>query len=306
MKNSILLFCLVFTSLFGQSQVMRSEVYDFSVGDYFGLEHKASTSSLPLLVVRNEMFHIISKVLSVTSDSVTYIAERQTYIPALPNGSGGATAPSYSIDTISFLYKQLNSPFSPLISGHTFGNSLNVFYENPTNECYNPYDSLIPSPLCINNSGQAINFGMEPYFNDSDTCAFEPYVSSYIAYSHAGGPYGGMSCQGDPTVPQYYISLKYVDHNGIACGTFPCFFVGVEENKQIQLTLFPNPTRGRLSLQGLEQIVACEVFTAEGKNVTDNITWNGMEVDVTKLSSGSYILKVMDASNKIGVARFVK
>jgi hypothetical protein len=97
-----------------------------------------------------------------------------------------------------------------------------------------------------------------------------------------------------------------VDHNGIACGTFPCFFVGVEENKQIQLTLFPNPTRGRLSLQGLEQIVACEVFTAEGKNVTDNITWNGMEVDVTKLSSGSYILKVMDASNKIGVARFVK
>lgn len=306
MKNLFFFLFGIAISFSSTAQLMRSEVYDFSVGDYFGLEHKSAYNGSPLYTVRHQMFHILSKQLSVTADSVNYIAERQTYIPALPNGSGGATAPSYSIDTISFLYKQLNSPFSPLISGHTFGNSLNVFYENPTNECYNPYDSLIPSPLCINNSGQAINFGMEPYFNDSDTCAFEPYVSSYIAYSHAGGPYGGMSCPGDPTVPQYYISLKYVDHNGVSCGTFPSFFVGVAENEQFQLTIFPNPTRGKLSLQGIKQIVACEVFTAEGKNVSDNITWNGIEVDVTKLSSGSFVLKVIDASNKIGVARFVK
>lgn len=306
MKNTILLFCLVFTSLFGQSQVMRSEVYDFSVGDYFGLEHKASTSSLPLLVVRNEMFHIISKVLSVTSDSVTYIAERQTYIPALPNGSGGSYPSSYSIDTITFSHVQLNSPYSPAIWDSVFGNNMQRFFESDTNDCYNPLDTLIPSPLCINNSGVAAHFGMFVNVNSMDSCGMEPYFSEYFAYSHAGGPYGGMSCPGDPTVPQYYISLKYVDHVGVACGEFPSFFVGVGENEQIQLTLFPNPTRGKLSLQGIEQIVACEVFTAEGKNVSDNITWNGIDVDVTKLSSGSYILKVIDASNKIGVARFVK
>lgn len=301
----IFLFGLTFT-LTSNAQLLRSEVYDFSIGDYFGLEHKSSNNGSPLYSVRYQMFHILSKQLSITADSVSYVAERQTYIPALPNGSGGATTPSYDIDTVSFLYKELNSPFSPLISNHTFGNSLNVFYENPTDECYNPFDSLMPSPLCINNSGQAVNFGMDPYFNDSDTCAFEPFVSSYFAYSHAGGPYGGVYNPGDPTTPQYFIDLNFVNHNGVACGNFPGFFVAVDEVNALELTVYPNPASTNLVVEGISSIATLNMRSSDGKDVSNKVNWNQLTIDVQQLSPGVYFLFVTDPSGKNGMIRFTK
>jgi hypothetical protein len=165
---------------------------------------------------------------------------------------------------------------------------------------------LIPSPLCINNSGQAAHFGMVVNVNSMDSCLLEPIVSDYVAYSHAGGPYGGQQCPGDPTIPAYSIDLIYVDHDGVTCGVFPSFFLGELENNQIQISIFPNPTAGKFSIQGIENILACEVFTTEGKNVSEKISWVGQEVDVSNLLSGSYLLKVTDAAKKNGVIRFLK
>jgi Secretion system C-terminal sorting domain len=307
MRNLFSFLFVVLFSFCSNAQLMRSEVYDFSVGDYFGLEHKAASgSSSSLLVVRNEMFHVLSKQLSITTDSVVYSVERQTYIPALPNGSGGTYPPIYTVDTITILHTQLNSPFSAGISDHVFGNILYMFYEDPTNECYSPFDTLIPSPLCINNSGQAVSFGMNPNLNGSDTCAIEPYISSYIAYSHAGGPYGGMECPGDLTVSQYLIHLKFVNHNGVACGEFPGFFVGLEDFTTLELALYPNPSETNLVIEGISSIATLILISSDGKDITRDVSWNQLTVNVEQLSSGIYYLLVSDPTGKCGTIRFTK
>lgn len=305
MKNYLLISLLFFIPYFGSAQLMRSEVYDFSVGDYFGLEHKTNpVGSSSMISVRYQMFHILTKQISVTTDSVTYTAQRQTYIPSLPDGSGGVTPSSYDLDTISFLHKNLNMPFSPNMWDHVFGNVATQFWDSDTNACYLSLDTLIPSPLCINNSGQANHFGM--HIADMDSCELEPLISDYYAYSHAGGPYGGKERPGDPTEQHFLVKLFYVVHEGVECGQFPDFFLNVKENQLLHLTAFPNPVQDKLIIRGVDEIRTGIVVSAEGKMVSDDLIRNGNELDVSRLKSGVYFLKITDQSGNFGVLRFVK
>lgn len=305
MKKHLLISLLFFISYFGSAQLMRSEVYDFSVGDYFGLEHKANPVGFSSMIsVRYQMFHILTKQVSVTTDSVTYTAQRQTYTPALPDGSGGAIPSSYDLDTISFIHKNLNMPFSPDIWDDVFGNSVTHFWDSDTNDCYLSLDTLIPSPLCINNSGQANHFGM--HISNMDSCELEPLISDYYAYSHAGGPYGGKERPGDPMEQHFLVKLFYVVHEGVECGQFPDFFLNVTENQLLHLRAFPNPVQDKLIIQGVYEICTSMVVSSEGKTVSDDLIRNGNELDVSRLKSGVYFLKITDQSGNFGVLRFVK
>lgn len=306
MKN-LLLSAVFFASTFiGFSQLMRSEVYDFSVGNYYGLKFRANASgSTTMYTVRYQLFHILSKQLSVTTDSVTYTAQRQTYIPPLPNGSGGAFPSSYSLDTVTFMHQSLNVAYSPEIFDNVFGNPVSHFWDTNTNECYTALDTLIPSPLCFNNSGQANHFGM--HLNIMDSCpTIEPYISDYYAYSHAGGPYGGKQNPGDPTVANYLVELFYVVHNGVECGQLPDFFLNTNENNQLVLNAYPNPVVDELIISGISGIKNCTVFTTEGKSASSQISWKDNVVEVSKLAPGVYFLQLEDNSGKSGIVKFMK
>ncbi len=284
---------------------MRSEVYDFTVGDYFGLENKATVPNSGMITVGYQMMHILAKQLSVTGDSVTYLAQRQTYIPALPNGSGGGTPPSYSIDTFAFMHRDLNTPFSPEIWEDVFGNNVTHFWDSDTNECYNSLDTLIPSPWCFNNSGQAYHFGM--HINDMDSCgSIEPLISDYYAYSHAGGPYGGKERPGDPTEQSFLVELFYVTHMGLECGQFPDFFLGLEQYDQLLIEVFPNPVCDKLTVQGVESIQRFSVTSLDGKMIDGLTLENDTVIDVTNLHNGIYFLHMKDYNGRNGTVRFVK
>jgi hypothetical protein len=306
MKN-LLLSAVFFASTFiGFSQLMRSEVYDFSVGNYYGLEFRANMSgSTTMYTVRYQLFHILSRQLSVTTDSVTYTAQRQTYIPPLPNGSGGATPASYAMDTITFMHQFLNVAYTPEIFDNVFGNTVSHFWDTNTNECYTALDTLIPSPLCLNNSGQANHFGM--HLNIMDSCpTIEPYISDYYAYSHAGGPYGGKQNPGDPTVANYLVELFFVVHNGVQCGQLPDFFLNTNENHQLVLHAYPNPVLNELIISGISEIKNCTVLTTEGKSASSQISWKDNVVEVSKLAPGVYFLQLEDNSGKSGMVKFMK
>lgn len=305
MKSQFLFSLFFLVSGFGSAQLMRSEVYDFSVGDYFGLEHKANpVGSSSMMSIRYQMFHILTKQVSATTDSVTYTAQRQTYVPALPDGSGGVTPSSYDMDTISFLHENLNMPFSPNMWDHVFGNVATQFWDSDTNECYLSLDTLIPSPLCISNSGQANHFCMQ--IATMDSCELEPLISDYYAYSHAGGPYGGKERPGDPMEQSLLLQLFYVVHNNVECGQFPDFFLNVAENQLLNLTVFPNPVQDKLMIQGVNEIRTSILFGSEGKMVSDNLIRNGNELDVSRLKPGVYFLQITDQTGKFGVVRFMK
>lgn len=306
MKN-LLLSAVFFASTFiGFSQLMRSEVYDFSIGNYYGLKFRSNTSgSTTMYTVRYQLFHILSRQLSVTTDSVTYTAQRQTYIPPLPNGSGGAFPSSYSLDTVTFMHQSLNVAYSPEIFDYVFGNPVSHFWDTNTNECYTALDTLIPSPLCFNNSGQANHFGM--HLNIMDSCpTVEPYISDYYAYSHAGGPYGGKQNPGDPSVTSYLVELFFVVHNGVECGQLPDFFLSTGENEQLVLSVYPNPVVDELTISGISGIKNCAVFTTEGRSVSSHVSWKDNVVEVSKLAPGVYFLQLEDNSGKSGIVKFMK
>ncbi|MDF3027713.1 MAG: hypothetical protein K0S23_2020 [Fluviicola sp.] len=306
MKNLLLSSILLFSSI-SFSQLMRSEVYDFSVGNYYGVVRKSNAPSSGIqspIISGYQMFHILTKQLSVTGDSVTYSAQRQSYIPALPNGSGGGTPPSYSIDTFTFIHTDLNTPFSPEIWDHVFGNTATHFWDADTNECYLSLDTLIPSPWCFNNSGQAYHFGMHP--DNIDSCDLESLISDYYAYSHAGGPYGGKQRPGDPTEFTILYELFYVVHNGIECGQFPDFFLGLGDYQQLSIEIYPNPVNDKLTIRGVESIQSFLVTTSDGKTVGEVTLENGTVIDVSNLQKGIYFLHLTDFSGRKGTIRFVK
>ena len=306
MKNLFLLTVFCISAFAAFAQLMRSEVYDFSVGNYYGLRFKANASgSTTMYTVRYQLFHILSRQLSVTTDSVTYVAQRQTYIPPLPNGSGGTTPASYDLDTITFMHQSLNEAYSPDLWDHVFGNTVSSFWDPNTNECYTPLDTLVPSPLCITNSGQANHFGM--HINIIDSCsAIEPFISDYYAYSHAGGPYGGMQNPGDPGIQNFLVELFFVVHNGVECGQLPDFFLNTSENNPLVLNVYPNPAVDELIVAGISGIKKCQILTTEGKSVSSRISWKDNVVAVSGLAPGIYFLQLEDHSGKSGMVKFMK
>ncbi|MNJ84057.1 hypothetical protein D3C87_14970 [compost metagenome] len=283
---------------------MRSEVYDFSIGDYFGLENKADGPNSGMMTVRYQMIHILTKELSVTGDSVTYSAQRQLYVPELPDGSGGTIPPSYSIDTFTFMHKQLNTPYSPEIWDDVFGNTVTQFWDSDTNECYNSMDTIIPSPLCINNSGQAYHFGM--HIHNMDSCSLEPYISDYYAYSHAGGPYGGFEQPGDPSHWSYLIDIFYVSHNGVACGQFPEFFLSTTELSVPTLTIYPNPASDVLNIEGLKTQSTARICELNGAVLRDKIPVINNQINIDFLQPGFYLLHLQGENSASFVRRFSK
>lgn len=304
MKNLLVSSILVFVSQFSFSQLMRSEVYDFTVGDYFGLKNKATDLNIGMITVRYQMIHILTKQLSVTGDSVTYSAQRQIYIPELPNGSGGGFPSSYSIDTFTFMHKQLNALYSPEIWDHVFGNTATQFWDADTNECYQSLDTLIPSPWCFNNSGQANHFGM--HLGNSDSCEIEPYWSDYYAYSHAGGPYGGKEHPGDPTEQSFLVELFYVVHNGVECGQFPDFFLGTSEFSVPTIVIYPNPVSDVLNLEGLKVQSNARICALNGAVLHDEIQVIDNRITLEFLPPGFYLLYLKSENGEAFVQRFTK
>ena len=69
------------------------------------------------------------------------------------------------------------------------------------------------------------------------------------------------------------------------------------------LTLYPNPTTGRLTVEADEEVIRVDVFDYTGRNVA---TFQGQTtLDLSRLASGLYTLRVT-LPERIEVRRVVK
>lgn len=301
-KSLIFLFCLfVFNGSY--SQLLRSEVYDFSIGDYYEIEHVSNQSGqLNDVVWKVQMYHILSKQLSLGGDTVTYSAQRQTYFPSIQ----GST-PSLEIDTIQFSHFNLNAFYSPTDYDLIFGNSFGTFWYDDTTGCYTQFTSLSNSNFCPGVINQQFNYRME--ISDWSSCISSQsllFLSDYKVYSHAGGPYGGKYFNEDPNFVKQLIQLNYVNHNGIECGSFPQYFLNLEEENQLNISISPNPCADQFSVTGIEAIKSFSIATSEGR-IVDNVTLDALNhFDVSKLTSGIYFLRLIDNQDKSGIVSFIR
>lgn len=303
MKKLLILSSSFFVLQVSYSQLLRSEIYDFSVGDYYEIEHVSNQAGQSNDVTwKLQTFHILGKQVSGGGDTVSYSAQRQTYFPSIQGSN-----PLLEIDTIQFSHFNLNAVYSPTDYDLTFGNSLGMFWYDDTTSCYTQFTSLSNASFCPGVINQQLNYRME--FNDWSSCISSQsplFVSDYKVYSHAGGPYGGKDDVGEPNYVKQLIHLSYVNHNGIECGTFPDYFLGLKEQNQLNISVFPNPAMDNLSVKGIDAIKSFSVTTSDGKSI-NNVSLDALNnLDVSKLTVGVYFLRLTDNQDKIGMVRFMK
>lgn len=301
MKKLLVILLSFFMFHLSYSQLLRSDVYNFAIGDYYGIKHISNESGqFNDVVWKVQMFHILEKQVSPGGDVVTYSAQRQTYFPPI-----GGSSPSLQIDTFQFSHINLNSFYSPTDIDLTFGNPLEKFWYTDTTGCYSQLTSVSNSGFCSNVINQAFNYQMQ--INIMDSCnSIEPFLSDYTVFSHAGGPYGGKYNPGEPTYIKNLIHLDYVNHNGIECGNFPDYFLNLEEENQWKISVSPNPCIDKFSVNGIDVIKSFIVFTSEGR-IVDNVTLDAPHsFDVSKLTVGVYFLHLTDNQGNSGIVRFIK
>ena len=63
----------------------------------------------------------------------------------------------------------------------------------------------------------------------------------------------------------------------------------LEENKELQIFVFPNPVSHTLNIQGVDENASLEVYNLTGKSLIKD---KGTELDVTSLTQGTYILRI--------------
>ena len=82
-----------------------------------------------------------------------------------------------------------------------------------------------------------------------------------------------------------------------------CPFFGLDDQTQLDISIYPNPVVEKLFIQGLLNPTKISVYNILGKLVLSKTT--SSEINVDNLQSGIYILKIVDNQKEI-VRRFVK
>lgn len=98
-------------------------------------------------------------------------------------------------------------------------------------------------------------------------------------------------------------NVTYITSGG---GDFGQFTLGLNENTLDEITIFPNPTVGRIGISNLESDVTAMLYDTAGRVVRDNIRLNAggvSSIDLFALKSGIYFLQLTDQKNNAPIVR---
>ncbi|MFZ6051831.1 lamin tail domain-containing protein [Halocola ammonii] len=80
--------------------------------------------------------------------------------------------------------------------------------------------------------------------------------------------------------------------------------IGIEENAQVELSVYPNPAQNFITVKASENVNFIQVINLRGKTVLEAPV-AGEKVDVSKLQEGVYLLKAFSNGN-VSTSRFIK
>jgi surface protein len=98
---------------------------------------------------------------------------------------------------------------------------------------------------------------------------------------------------------------KLIDDFGwiITDGGLDCATASIEDQNQLDISIYPNPTNDKLFIQGLSDATKVSIYNVLGKLVLSQTI--SKEIDVNNLQSGIYIIKIADEQKEI-VRKFIK
>ena len=75
-----------------------------------------------------------------------------------------------------------------------------------------------------------------------------------------------------------------------------CTYDAIEENKDSEISIYPNPVRDRVVIEGIE-VAEVDVYNALGQKV--KMVQSTNEINVSGLQEGVYLLRITDAEGKV-------
>jgi len=129
-----------------------------------------------------------------------------------------------------------------------------------------------------------LDFDIDAVVNDGDTYSF----NAYFTPTEIGED--SVSVFIESTGGNVQIVLK-------GKGIYP---VNTHENELLSPGIYPNPANDFVIIDGLKSIVAhLELFNLNGKILLKQEVSNNSNINLTKLNSGNYYLKIIDGNNVI-------
>ena len=83
------------------------------------------------------------------------------------------------------------------------------------------------------------------------------------------------------------------------------FQSGISVKTSAEILVYPNPAQSTLYVVNVPNALSVKVFEADGRCVMELSQWKGVELDIRKLSSGTYVLE-MQTQEGVMRSRFVK
>ena len=146
--------------------------------------------------------------------------------------------------------------------------------------------------------------------NTTDTI-WTQLADSYQWLDYLGNPIAGATNQSLEVYSGYYSVITTI--NGcderspemLVDGWMDCDLSNDDFEKPVEVIIFPNPAQNILNIQTQETIKDAYVYDLLGKKVTVNqISTNS--IDVSNLSQGMYIIKVIAENDKTFSTKFIK
>ncbi|MCX7548259.1 endonuclease [Xanthomarina sp. F1114] len=79
--------------------------------------------------------------------------------------------------------------------------------------------------------------------------------------------------------------------------------LGIDENQELKVSLYPNPTNGRVFVNGIVSKTTVDVFSVDGRHLQSNVVHKSGYLDIN-LASGMYLLS-FKSENKIKVTKLI-
>ncbi len=80
--------------------------------------------------------------------------------------------------------------------------------------------------------------------------------------------------------------------------------LGISDNNYSRVVLYPNPTQGLVTLFSDQTITKIELLNSLGQNI--DLTWDTSQIDLSKLESGIYFLRIQDHNGFSEIHKIIK
>lgn len=163
---------------------------------------------------------------------------------------------------------------------------------------------------------RACAIGLEEYFYTFPGAGHVPYISNATIMNttvnfirdflvkQMGCNEAILQPENDPMETAFLYPIDDCDGNPI---DDECTSSGLTENNSLDFEIYPNPAQYKLTVKSEELIERIEIYNLIGQPImTKNCLLNEINIELSNIESGSYLIRVYDVNNKSSKAQLIE